>query len=532
MAVSPYTTATALKRPVPAYVTNPDDIERVQAYGTYADIWNNVPEAFAALLRASDDPLARRYVPVVREILEATNRYLAQSMETTWLANPGVTIAQEQMDEWQAVLAAFWAREEVAIKFLSLKRWLLIRGDALIHITGDLSKPEGTRIRLTEIEPEQYFPIWDPADGERIKGVLLSSVVQDDEGEDIIQRIEYRKIQSDDDVATFGTPLGGIFYRLGYFEQDGWDDRDPDDELKPVQPPAWVGAAAVAGQPDPLAGFPLDAKITSIPVYHIRNRRRGGISGRFGTSEIQGLESIFAGMIQNATDEDLAAALVGLGVYWTDSGKSRDADGNEIDWEIGPASVAEVEKDGKFGRVPGITSFQPLQEHIGYLMDTARGSNAAPEIASGRTTSSAQISGVALRIQFMPTIAANEEREAEMGSKLTQMLFDLQTMWFPTYEGWNALDMQPGTVFGDPLPPDRTAIVAEVTALVTAGIMSKEFAAEYLADALGYKFPPNMVAIATEEQMALIDAEGARISTEAGQTGDGTDAPPDPAAAA
>jgi hypothetical protein len=223
-------------------------------------------------------------------------------------------------------------------------------------------------------------------------------------------------------------------------------------------------------------------------------------------------------MIQNTTDEDLAAALVGLGVYWTDSGKSRDAAGNEIDWEIGPASVAEVEKDGKFGRVPGITTFEPLQTHIGYLMDTARGSNAAPEIASGRTTSSAQISGVALRIQFMPTIAANEEREAEMGSKLTQLLFDLQTMWFPTYEGWSALDMQPGVVFGDPLPPDRVAVITEVTTLVAAGIASKEWAISYLADALGYQFPANMLATATAELQATLDAEGARISAEAGQT--------------
>jgi hypothetical protein len=518
MALSPYATATALKRPAPSYVTDPEDIERVGAYGAYEDIWNNVPEAFAELLRAEDDPLARRYVPVVREILEATNRYLAQDVETTWTPVPGnPEPSPDAMLEWRSRLDAFWVREEVAIKFMSSKRWLLIKGDGLLHLSADLSKAEGSRVRLTEIPPEQFFPIWDPRDGERIIGCYLVSVVLNDDDEEIVQRIEYRKSATEEDVAAFGTPIGQVFYRLGFFEQDGWDGRNLEEsELKPVEAPAW-SVSTVPGAPDPIVGFALDARITTLPVYRMRNRRRGGIAGRFGTSEIQGLESVFAGVIQNTTDEDLAVALTGLGVYFTDSGKSRDAQGNEIDWEIGPASVAELEKDAKFGRVPGITSVQPIQDHVKALIASARGANAAPEIASGRTESSAQISGVALRIQFMPTLAANMEREAELSSVWTHLLYDLMTMWFPVYEGWQPLPLQPGIVFGDPLPQDRVAVVTEVTQLVAAGIMSKEFAAEYLAETLGYKFPADMVESAAAEQQATLDAEGARIAAAAGQ---------------
>jgi hypothetical protein len=519
VALSPYTTATQLNRPAPAHITKPEDVERVRAYGTYEDIWNNVPEAFAELLRASDDPLARRYVPAVREIIEATNRYLAQRMETTWDANPGVTITDEQMAEWQGRLDAFWKREEVEIKLLSLKRWLLIKGDSVFHVTADASKAEGARVRLIEVEPEQYFPLWDPADGERVLGCYLVSIVQDDEAEDIVQRIEYHRVLTDDDVSTYGAPLGSVFYRIGFFETDGWDDRDPDDTLKPVNAPSWA-ATPDGATADPLAGFALDARITSIPVYHIRNRRRGGKPGRFGLSEIQGLESILAGIIQNTTDEDLAVALVGLGVYYTTSGKSRNAAGQEVPWEIGPASVAELEPDTVFGRVPGITTVQPVQDHISALMDSMRGANAAPEIASGRTQSSAQISGVALRIQFMPTLAANEEREAEMASKLTQLLFDLHTMWFPVYEGWQAMDVQPGVIFGDPLPPDRAAVVAEIMSLLApVQLVSKEWAVGYLAEKLGYDFPADMLTTAAAEAQATLDAEGARITQEAGQTG-------------
>lgn len=521
MATSPYATVEPLKRPVPSHVTKPEDIQRIRAYVTYEDIWNNIPEAFQELLRAGDDPLARRYVPIVREILEATNRYLAVSMDTTWTPNPGVTIADEQIAEWRGRLDAFWAREELDIKFMSYKRWLLIKGDALLHVTGDMSKEEGKRVRVTEVEPEQYFPTYDPADGERVIAAYLVSIVEDDEGEEIAQRIEYRKISNEEQASEFGTPVGQIFYRIGFYETDGWDDRDPDDELSPVDPPSWA-APAEGATADPLAGFALPPAITTIPVYHSRNRRRGGKAGRFGTSEIQGLETVFAGIIQNTTDEDLAVAMQGLGVYWTDSGKNRDAQGNEIDWEIGPASVAELEKDAKFGRVSGIGSITPVQDHINYLEGTARGSNGAPEIASGRTESSAQISGVALRIQFMPTIAANGEREAEMASKWTHLLYDLMTMWFPTYEGWAPLDVQPGVLFGDPLPPDREAVIREVTALLSpVQIVTKEWAANYLAEKLGYTFESGMVEAAAAESQAALDAEGVRIAAEAGQVPSG-----------
>lgn len=515
---SPYDTATPLKAAVPAHVTDPDDILRIRAYVTYSNIWDNLPTAFNALLREGDDPLARRNVPTVREIVEATNRYLAQDMETVWTQVPGATVDQNAMDEWTARFAAFWAREEVGIKFLSSKRWMLIKGDTILHITADPSKAEGERVRLTEVEADQYFPIFDPADDERILGVYLASVVLNDDGDEVIQRIEYRKVGTPDQSAEFNnTPIGSIFYRLGYFEADGWDDRDPDNELKPVDTPTW--AAVPDGAPDPFAGFALDAQITAIPVYHIRNRRRGGKVGRFGVSEVQGLETVFAGIIQNMSDEDLTVAMDGIGVYWTTSGKSRDSDGKEVPWVIGPASVAELEPDGAFGRVDGVGSVQPYQDHINALAGAARGANAVPAVASGNVPSDVALSGVALRLHFMPTLAANSEREQEMASKWSHILYGLLNMWFPVYEGWNPLPLQPSVSFGDPLPPDRAAIIAEVTALLApVQLVSKEWAVGYLAEKLGYKFPADMLTTAAAEQQATLDAEAAQIAANAGQT--------------
>lgn len=515
---SPYDTATQLKAAVPAHVTDPDDILRIRSYVTYTNIWDNLPDAFKALLREGDDPLARRYVPTVREIIEATNRYLAQDMETVWTPIPGATVDQNAMDEWNARFSAFWAREEVGIKFLSSKRWMLIKGDTVIHITADPSKPEGERIRITEVEADQYFPIFDPADSERILGCYLASVVLNDDGDEIIQRIEYRKVSTLEQSAELNnTPVGSIFYRLGFFEPDGWDDRDPDNELKPVDAPEW--SAVAEGAPDPFAGIALDSRITAIPVYHIRNKRRGGKVGRFGVSEIQGLETVFAGIIQNMSDEDLTVAMDGIGVYWTTSGKSRDKDGNEVPWVVGPGSIAELEPDGALGRVEGVGSVQPYQDHMNALAGAARGANAVPLVASGNVPTDVALSGVALRLHFMPTLAANAEREAEMSSKWTHILYGLLNMWFPVYEGWNPLPLQPSVEFGDPLPPDRAAIIAEVTALLSpVQIVSKEWAAGYLAEKLGYDFPKDMLAKAAAEAQAALDAEAAQIAANAGQT--------------
>jgi hypothetical protein len=527
MALSPYATAKALGRPAPSHVVAGDqNQDRLQAYGTYEDIWNNVPEAFSALLRSGDDPLARRYIPYIRSLVESTNRYLAVSMDVDWTADPGTTVSDEQLEEWIRIQTATWAREEVAIKLAAMKRWMLIRGDSLLVISADPAKAEGTRIKITEVDASQYFPIVDPADGERILGCYLASIVKNDDGDDIIQRIEYHRILSEEAAAEFTAPLGSIAYRIGYFEMDGWDDRpelgEDAQDLAPVDPPAWAQPAT----PEAAAvftGVPLPAQITSIPVYHFRNNRRGGKVGLFGVSEVQGLESLLGGIIQNATDEDTAVAMVGLGVYWTDSGKPTDNAGRTVDWEIGPASMLELEKDGKVGRIDGITTVQPIQDHIKMLQAGGREAIAVPDVAVGRVDAQTASSGVALRIEFMPVLSKNAEKELELQSKFTHLLFDLQTMWFPAYEGWSALPISPTVIFGDPVPTDRKATLEEVTGLVTAGIASKKWAAAYLASKLGYDFPADMAAQVAGEQQATLDAMGARL--DAAANGTGTDDP-------
>jgi hypothetical protein len=516
-AVSPYQTALALGRPKPTHVTDGVyDLDRCTAYATYEDIWNNVPEAFAALLRASDDPLARRYIPMVRGLIESVNRYLAQDPETVWTPVAGAGIDQGTMDEFSARIDATLTREEFAIKFLALKRWMLIKGDGILMWSADPSKDEGTRLRLIEVQADQYFPIYDPADGERVIGVYLASIVLDDDENEIVQRIEYQKVSTNDRAAEFAAPLGSIFYRIGYFAGDGWDDRYGD-ALKTVVPPAW--AVTPAGAPaDPLAGYALPTQITTIPVYHFRNSRRGGLVGRFGVSEIQGLESIMAGLIQNSTDEDMAIALQGIGAFWTDSGRPRDASGKEVEWEIAAGVMLELEKDGKIGRLQGVNSVQPMQDHMKSLHSHAQEAAAVPAIATGALNTQVALSGVAMRIEFAPVLAKNMEKETELTSRLTHMLYDLAYMWLPAYEGWQPPLVQPSVVFGDPLPVDRAAVLKEIIDMVTAKIVSVEWAQGELSQRLGYKFPEGMLASIINEEQQMLDATGGRIDAAANTT--------------
>lgn len=512
--ISPYATALALNRPKPSHVTDGFyDLDRVTAYGTYEDIWANIAEAFAALLRNGDDPKARRYIPMVRGLIEAVNRYLAKDPEIVWTPQPGATMDQGSMDQFTALINGMMLREEFSVKFLAMKRWWLIKGDALLTLGADPSKPEGSRIRLNEVPPEQYFPIYDNADGERVIGVYLASIVEDDDANEIVQRIEYQKITTQDRAGQFGAPLGSIFYRVSYWKQDGWDDRYGD-ELKEAEPPSWA-TGALPGAADPLVGYALPTQITEIPLYHFRNNRRGGLVGRFGTSEIQGLESILAGAIQNTTDEDMAIALLGIGAYWTDSGRPRDAQGKESEWEMAPGTVLELEKDGKFGRVDGVTSVTPIQDHMGWLDKSARGSLSVPDIAAGSLDPANPASGVALQIQFTPILARNMEKEAELDARLTHLLHDLAFMWLPAYEGLTPPLVDPSVTFGNPLPLDRAAALKEIIDMLTARVISIEFAQQAISERLGYQFPTGMLAAIVKEQTELLDATGGRIASDA-----------------
>jgi hypothetical protein len=490
--------------PMPAWVSDSDDQVRVAAYGGYQDMYDNTPDTFTAAMRGDNDkPI---YIPGAVRIVETTNRYLGRDF--TWYVK-SASDNQVDITNVSSALATLAVREELPTRFYSLKRNMLIKGDAFFHITLNPAKPAGSRISLTELDPRRVFKIPNPENDEATDGYYIVDLIYGDDGKtQIARRLSYRKRED-------GKGGVQIFSQLAFFETSGWDDRFvTSPTLQPV--PAPMVYAQDPSLSQLLNETVLPTSVQALPVYHVRNRRAGGEA--WGTSEIAGLETLVVGLNQAVSDEDFTLALQGLGVYVTDSPRPVDGDGNETQWVIAPGTVLELRGSAtKFDRVAGVGSVAPYQDHIKMTDQVA----ALPEVATGKVDAAVASSGVALRLEMAPILGKNEEKETELLSKCDQMFWDLIHMWLPQDGVSVADDITVQCSFSDPLPQDRQGTITEVTALVAAGLMSRQFAIEYLAAKLGYQFPVGM----QQEVERETDEAGARIAAELGGIADATAAP-------
>jgi hypothetical protein len=497
-----------LERPLPTWVTDVNDKLRVAAYDGYDDMYRNVPGTFRVVMRGDeeDNPI---YIPSARRIVEATNRFLAKDWNWSVMSvSPDAQAGEAGRLEIELALDALMTREEVPSKFYGLKRTLLKKGDALLHITANFARAPGFRLRISELDPRTYFRISSASDVEELVGCYIVDLIYADDGKtQIARRHEYRYDEA-----------GNVFTKLTFWEPNAWDDRwvgHP--ALKVVETPE--AYSADPGMADLLTGITLPASIRTIPVYHMRYNREGG--DPFGTSALAGLETLIAAVNQSVSDEDITLALQGLGLYVTDSARPVDENGAETDWVVSPGYVLETKTGAKFARVEGVKDVAPFQDHIRYIDNKLDQSAGLSATAVGNVDVQVAASGVALRLDLAPILAQNAETEIELLSKLDQFMFDLMTMWLPV-EG---VSVPPGlkvaNSFNDPLPIDRPAIIAEVSALVTAGLMSREFAIMYLTAKLGYQFPSDMLQqiLSEEDNVAsrlVAEAAGGAVGTDAG----------------
>lgn len=484
--------------PLPTWVTSPDDAARVAAYDGYDDMYKNAPGTFA--IREGDEPPV--LVPGARRIIEATNRYLGKDWEyTVTSVNPDAQVGGADQMNVQMAFHALFTREEFRSKMFSLKRNMLKRGDALLHITANFNAAAGARLSINEIHPRNFFRIPDPNNEEVLQGCYITDLIFADDGKtQIARRQEYRY-----------QPDGSILTKLTFWEPNSWDDRY-------VGHPALKTASVpLAVKQDPamaslLTGFTLPPSVKMLPVYLFRNGREGGEP--FGTSQVAGIETLIGAISQNVSDEDITLAIQGLGVYVTDSESPIDSTGAETDWMISPGVVLQTKTGSKFDRVGGVSSVVPFGDHIKVLQGAIDQSAGLSATAVGMVDASVAASGVALRLDMAPILAQNEEKEEELRGRLDQMFFDLLTMWFPVDGFPTPAGVMVVNSFGDPLPVDRSGAIAEVISLVTAGLASKEWAINYLSETLGFQFPVGMMDAITQEA-AGADPVGARILTEA-----------------
>ena len=434
----------------PSWVVDPDDQARLQAYALYENIYRVNPGTFRLMQRGSEaSPI---YLPSPRKMIEATQRFLAQ--DWNYVISPKVGTPEEQATMGM-LMSKLFKREKMYSAFAMQKRYGLVRGDTTWHVFADSKKDAGSRVSVRAVDPANYFPIPDENDATRVVGVHLVDLVidpNDSAGTKLVARRQtYRKDPEN----------GTITSELSLYEIDKWDDRNLEPEkLKLIQ--------------NVVPLFALPATIKSIPVYHIPNNLVPG--QLFGSSQLQGVERVMAAVNQSITDEDLTLVMQGLGMYATNAGPPRNADGSTGVWELGPGQVIEgMGQDFKFERITGVTTVAPMLDHIRFMEESMSSALGVSDMAAGKVDVTVAESGISLQMQLAPLLAANAEKEQEILDVSDHMLYDLSHAWFPAYEGVPTdIAVEVVATCGDPMPRNKDQEVAQTIELVNAKLISIE----------------------------------------------------------
>lgn len=491
--MTPYSTVQPYFGAPPSWLTEMD-AQRIQSYQIYEQIYWNVPETFVLQQRGSDaDPI---YIPTGRTIIDTTNRYVGKDFG--FMIDPDVGTPAGQLVLKNALTSLF-RRERFWSLFAANKRFGLMRGDWLFHVIGNPLKPEGRRIDIEAVDPGAYFPVYHPDDPSKLIAVhIAEQYIDPTDSKTYIKRQTYFKGSAP--LENDGSDTS-IWNEVALYDPKSWEDIT-------VNPKTVISELTQ-----------LPAQITSIPVYHIRNFETPG--DPFGSSELRGFERIIAGVNQAISDEELALALEGLGMYATDGGPPRDETGNVTDWVMGPGNVVEHAKGSSFARVTGVGSVTPVLDHVRFLIEQLKESSGTPDVASGKVDVTVAESGISLVLQMGPMISKVSEKEQVITDVMRQMYYDISYGFLPAYEGVTT-DAYAEPSYGDVLPDDKAAQVAEVLAMVAAGLADAEWGRTQIAQIRGYDFGTDMAARVlseTAERAAAIDPFAARLAAESEQEG-------------
>ena len=485
--VTPYSTVAPYFGAPPTWLTEMD-AQRILSYQIYEQIYWNVPETFVLQQRGSDaDPI---YVPTARTIIDTTNRYVAKDFG--FMIDPQVGTPAGQVT-LQNALTSLFRRERFWSQFAANKRFGLIRGDWLFHVIGNPAKPQGRRITIETIDPGAYFPVYHPDDpGKLIAVYIAEQYVDPSDNKVYIKRQTYWK--GKDPLENDGSDTS-IWNSVALFDPKSWEDIT-------VNPKTVIKELAQ-----------LPPQITSIPVYHIRNFETPG--DPFGSSELRGFERIAAAVNQAISDEELALALEGLGMYATDGGPPRDEQGNITDWILGPGNV--VEHKGNFSRVTGVGSVAPVLDHVNFLIQQLKEASGTPDAATGKVDVAVAESGISLILQMGPMLSKTAEKDQVVTDVMRQMYFDIAQGFLPAYEA-TTTDAYAEPSYGNALPDDKAAQVAEVLQIVAAGLADAEWGRTEIARIRGYDFGNGMaerVVAEAAEKAAAMDPFAVRLAAEA-----------------
>jgi hypothetical protein len=449
------------------------DQERIASYQTYEEIYWNHPETFALVARGAENQAI--YVPNARTIVDAADRFTANGLG--FAVTPGIGTPADIVDA-QLAFDTLFKRERFFSTFQAQKLFGIIRGDQVWHITADELKLPGERLSLRTVDPASYFPVFDDDNLDRILKIHLAEQFVDPQGNKVFVR---RQTYERDDA-------GLIVSTLAVFEVKDW-------ELETSRPVRIISGPTT-----------LPPEITAFPVYHIKNFEEPG--NPYGSSEIRGFERIMAAVNQSVSDEDIALALEGLGIYTTDSGQPVDDEGNPVAWILGPGRV--LENAGDFKRVNGVGSVTPYGDHIDRMVRFLREASATGDSTIGKVNVQVAESGIALAMDMMPALAKAKKKDTSINDVLAQMFYGIQR-WMKVFEQMDVTACEVLPTFGEKLPVNRAALIKDLSTLVSTEppIMSAQTAREILAKN-GVQFAPDEA----ERIAAQMDAASARAVTE------------------
>jgi hypothetical protein len=450
---TPYSTVAELFQSKPAWIPSELDQARIQSYSAYEQMYFNVPDIYRISLRGTNNSPV--FVPTARTIVDTTARYVGADFHVVASGTDSTAAVAAQM-----AINDLIKRERFRSRFAGAKRYGLIQGDSIWHVTADASKIVGSRIKLTALDPSLYFPVYDPEDVDRIVGCHLAESITNDDGP-FVRRLTYRK-----------TPSGGITVEEGLFKLEDWYvSVAPERVIRPVTA--------------------LPPEITSLPVYHTKNTEEPG--NPFGSSELRGLERVMSAVNQTVSDESLALALMGIGMWATDASHPMDpVTKKPIPWQFGPGRV--VHHDGnKFDKIAGVGNLsESYGAHYERLWDVLEQASSTPKVAIGNVDVSVATSGIALQLQLGPMLAKSGEKNDLLLDTQNQMWWDLIRMWMPAYEETSFGDeTQVECAVGSAIPIDREARFAELNDMLDRGVIDTEYY-RLEASKLGYVFPEDM----------------------------------------
>lgn len=472
---TPYSTVTPYATSMPTWA-GADDNERLAAYQTYQDMYWSEENAFQ-LIRRSEDGVGI-YVPKPKMICDITAHYLLKGL-TIGLADPEATGTEAEY------LKAFLLREAFDAKFAVAKLAGVIRGDWVFHVTADPAQPEGSRVSMNSVDPASFFPEWDEDDLTKLVGVRLVEqfTIPESNGKTGVKILHY------------WYEGGAVWREENIWEMEGWNNPKKARKVKVLIP----------------AG-PLPSDIRVIPVYHFLNAEFDGFY--FGNSELKGYERIFKAINQAVSDEELALALVGLGVYATDAGRPvNETTGEEEDWVVSPGKVWEMPGATMVKRLEGITTVTPVLDHVRYLEDSLLQASATSKAAIGEIDVQTAESGIALALKFAPTLAKIEYRDKAGIAKLYQMWYDLKS-WFYVYDGFDMRTTEIIPRLGEKLPVNRSKTIEELNNMLDRKVISRKFYRQEVERVLGYNFPEEIEQDILDEETALREAQTLPAATD------------------